>query len=431
MDKRELWKYQLDKKENINQLEVKPRKQELKPSRQFIISVIGPRRAGKTYLLYDLILNKKKLEPENYTIIDFEDAKMVGADAQVIEETLNLHHENHGKKPKYIFLDEIQALDKWSNTIRTLHETRNHHIFITGSSSKLLSKELATSLRGRTITYTILPFSYKEYLHYHKIKPKKTYSTSQENKIKNHLRNYLQKGGFPDVVIEEEHRQKFFEDYLDLVVFRDLVERHRIQNIFIIKYLIKTLLSSYTKEFSVHKIYNDLRSQNVEISKNTLYNYQTYLEDAFFCFPLEKFSYSMKTSKLSLPKIYINDNGLVNTLSTKFSENTGKLMENQVFLELLRRKYNEPNTEIFYWKEKNKEVDFLVKKGQQVQELIQVCYDIKNKKTRDRETKTLLKAAKKIECENMIIITWDQESDEKNIKHTPLWKWLLENTATK
>lgn len=431
MDKRELWKYQLDKKENINQLEVKPRKQELKPSNQFIISIIGPRRAGKTYLLYDLILNRKKIEPENYILIDFEDAKMVGADPQIIEETLNLHQENHGKKPQYILLDEIQTLKNWSNTVRTLHETKNHHIFITGSSSKLLSKELATSLRGRTITYTILPFSYEEYLQYHKIEPRKTPTTTQENKIKNHLRNYLQKGGFPDIVIEEEHRQRFFEDYLDLVIFRDLVERHHIQNIFIIKYLINALLSSYAKEFSVHKIYNDLRSQNVEISKNTLYNYQTHLEDAFFCFTLEKFSYSKKTSKLSLPKIYINDTGLINSLSTKYSENIGKLMENQVFLELLKRKYNEPNTEIFYWKEKNKEVDFLIKKGQQIQELIQVCYDIKNKKTRDRETNALLKAAKELGCGNMILITWDQEPDEKNIKHTPLWKWLLENTKTK
>ncbi|MFB6088850.1 MAG: ATP-binding protein, partial [Candidatus Aenigmatarchaeota archaeon] len=234
---------------------------------------------------------------------------------------------------------------------------------------------------------------------------------------------------FPDIIIEDELADKFFDEYIDLVVFRDLIERHQIKNVFVVRYLIKSLLSSFSKEFSVNKVFNDLKSQNIKISKKTLYNYLSYLEDTFFGFSLNKFSYSMKTSGLSISKAFINDTGLVNSVLTNFSENIGKLMENQVFLELLRKKYNESNIELFYWKDRGREVDFILKKGEKIRKLIQVCYSIEHKETKKREVDALIKSSKELNCENLIIITWDYEGEEKinekKIKFIPLWKWLL------
>lgn len=429
MDRGDILKYLVDKKEIINNLRVLPREKEIKPTKNFIVSVIGPRRAGKTYSLYNLILNKMELEEDDYIFMDFEDTQLVEAGFEDIIEAVNIHQEEYGKKPKYVFLDEIQNIENWSKAVRNLFETKNHFIFITGSSSKLLSKELSTSLRGRTITYSILPFSFREYLSYHNFEFKKTYTTSQENQIKNHLRNYLKKGGFPDIVIEDELADKFFDEYIDLVVFRDIIERHKIKNVFVVRFLIKNLLSSFTKEFSVHKVFNSLKSQNIKISKKTLYNYLSYLEDAFFSFSLKKFSYSMKTSELSVCKAFINDTGIVNSVLLNFSENIGKLMENQVFLELLRKKYDEPNSELFYWKSEGKEVDFVLKKGKQIEKLIQACYSVENEKTKNREVSALIESSKELKCENLVIITWDYEGVEKlkkkKIKFVPLWKWLL------
>lgn len=429
MKRKEILKYMVDKKETLNNLEVLPREIEIKPTKNFIVSIIGPRRAGKTYSLYNLILNELKLKPEEFIFMDFEDAQLVGIDLEDILEAVNVHQEEYGKKPKYIFLDEVQNVKNWSRAVRSLFETKNYFIFISGSSSKLLSKELSTSLRGRAITYSILPFSFREYLSYKNFQFKKTYTTSEENKIKNHLRNYLKNGGFPDIIIEEELADKFFDEYIDLVVFRDLIERYNIKNVFGVRFLIKSLVSSFAKEFSIHKIFNDFKSQDIEISKKTLYNYLSYLEDSFFSFSLKKFSYSEKTSELSISKAFINDTGLVNYVLVNFSENIGRLMENCVFLKLLRKKHNKPKLELFYWRDKGKEVDFVVKKGKKINKLIQVCYTVENEDTKEREIKNLLKASNELKCKELAIITWDYENLEKKngkeIKFIPLWKWLL------
>lgn len=429
MKRKEILRYLIDKKETINNLEVLSRKAGIKPTKNFVVSVIGPRRAGKTYSLYNLILNKLGLKERDFVFIDFEDAQLVGAGFEDILKAVDIHQEEYGKKPEYIFLDEIQNIENWSKAVRTLFETKNHFIFISGSSSKLLSKELSTSLRGRTVTYSILPFSFREYLSCRGFEFKKTYSTSEENRIKNHLRKYLKMGGFPDVIIEGELADKFFDEYIDLVVFRDLIERYNIENVFAIRFLIKGLLSSFAKKFSIHKVFNDLKSQNVKISKKTLYNYLSYLEDAFFSFSLKKFSYSTKTSELSISKVFINDTGMINSVLMNFSENIGKLMENQVFLELLRKKYDEPKMELFYWENQGKEVDFIVKRGTEIDQLIQVCYSIEEEKVKEREVDALVQSSKELKCKNLTVITWDYESQEtienRRINFVPFWKWLL------
>jgi len=425
MQKEGLLKYMIDKKERIRNLHILPRNTRFDLSKNFVISIVGPRRAGKTYSLYDLIVNKLMLEEKDFLFMDFEDAELVDIGFYDVISAVNLHEEYYGQGPKYIFLDEIQNVKDWAKAVRSLFETKKYFIFVSGSSSKLLSKEIATSLRGRALTYYVLPLSFKEFMGFKNFEVKEMYSTSEENKIKNYLREYLKFGGFPDIINENKLAEKFFREYIDLVVFKDIIERHKVKNTFIIKFLIKNLLASFSKEFSVHKVFLALKSQGIKVSKKTLYEYITYLEDAFFSFFHKKFSHSQKSIELSVPKVYVNDTGLVNFSLPKSSENIGRLIENCVFLELKRRE-----KEIYYWKDLSHEVDFVVKgKGERIEQLIQVCYDISNEETKMREYAALIKASNTLRCNNLILINFFKEGEErikgKRIKLIPLWKWLL------
>ena len=428
MNKKVLSRYILDKKEIIRNLDVFPRTIDIVKTKNFIVPIVGPRRAGKSYCLYDLIVNKLKIKDADFLFMNFEDAELADTNFKEIANIVNIHEEIYGKKPEYVFLDEVQNVQNWHKSVRSLFETKKCYIFISGSSSKLLSKEIVTSLRGRTLSHTILPLSFKEFLGFKKFELKPFYSSTEENRIKNSLRNYLKFGGFPDIVFENQIADKFFREYTDLVIFKDIVERHKIKNVFIIKFLIKNILASFSKEFSVHKIFNILKSQNIKVSKKTLYNYTSYLEDAFFVFFLRKISFSVRDSELSIPKCYVNDTGLINSVSTSFSQNIGKLMENAVFLELERRK--KAVTNIFYWKDSTgNEVDFAVKQGLRIKQLIQVCYSVEDYETKEREIRSLLKASKELKCKDLLVITEDYEDEEKikgkKIKYIPLWKWLL------
>ncbi|MFQ6055866.1 MAG: ATP-binding protein [Methanosarcinales archaeon] len=425
-------KYLLDKKEDIKSLEVvKQRLVKFPETKNFIITIIGPRRAGKTYSLYDFLLNKKVLKDEEYLFINLEDEgiQLLGRDK--ISKSISYHEEIYGAEPKFIFLDEVQALDKWERFVYTIFEKKRYHIFITGSSSKLLSKEIATQLRGRSTSVTILPLSFREYLLLKGLEVKRFYSTREENKMKNILLNYLKLGGFPDVAIGNIHAKRFFKDYVDLVVFKDLVERFNIRNVFLMKFLVNSALASFGKDFSIHKVYTTLKSRNIKVSKKTLYSYSTLLEDVMFSFFLQKFSSSLREAILSLPKVYINDPGLVNnTLLVNFSENIGRLMENVAFLELKRMKNENPLLEFYYWKDyQQREVDFVIKEGSKINQIVQITYASGRDEIASREVKALLKASEELKCNNLLVITWDYEEiikvNNKTIKCIPLWKWLL------
>lgn len=258
------------------------------------------------------------------------------------------------------------------------------------------------------------------------IKPLPT--TSDENQIKNNLRKYMEFGGFPDIVFDNKIADRFFKEYLDLVLFRDIIERYNIKNIFIIKFLIRSMLASFSKQASVNSTFNTLKSQGIKVSKKTLYNYTSYLEDSFFAFFLKKFSYSVKDTQGSLPKVFINDTGLITSLISGFSENFGRLMENIVFLELKRAQSENPALEVYYYKN-GIEVDFVLKEKLEIKQLIQVCYDLEDPDTKKREIKALIKASTELKCSDLLVINWDREEEEiienKKVVYLPLWKWLL------
>lgn len=398
-----------------------------------IKSIIGPRRAGKTYFLFQKIqsLISNGVKKENIVYLNFEDPRLVDLNFKEIREVIKLHWQifpNSTKGGLYIFIDEPQAIKNWEISVRSLHD-EGFYVFISGSSSKLLSKEIATSLRGRTISYLLLPFSFKEFL---QIKDAsldiQKLSSKEESRLLSLLDDYLNFGGFPEISKETniEIKLKILSEYFNSIVYKDIVERYRIQNIQLIKWLIKTAINSLAKEFSIHKIYLTLKSQKVEISKNTLYTYTSMLEDAFFIFLIPRFGYSIRKRDLTINKAYLSDLGFTRLIG--LNQDIGLKMENVVFLELERRK--EPLTEIFYWKNvQQEEVDFVVKKGNKIEQLIQVCYNISDIDVKKRELRALLKASKELKCKKLQVITYNKFGEEKinqlKIIYTPLWKWLL------
>lgn len=415
--------YLINKKEELKGIKVVSRDLKVRFTKNFITSIIGPRRAGKTFFLYDLI-KERKLKESEFCFVNFEEPVE-------IKDPLKLpflHQEIYGKEPKFLFFDEIQELRNWEKVIYSLYEKKRYFISITGSSSKLLSKEIVTQLRGRTISYFIYPFSFSEILRVKEVKTEEILSAYKISKIKNLLMNCLNKGCFPDIVLENILPSIFFRDYFTLIIFKDMMERYGIRKRYLLEFFLKSLISSFSKGFSINKIFNTLKSQNVKSSKTTLYNFQKIVEDVGFAFLLKKYEKSLRKIEMSIPKVYIVDNGIASFLEGKVE--IGKLMENFVFLELVKRGF-EPNREIFYWKDyQQREVDFVLKKGSKAKQLVQVTYASERDEIGNREIKSLLKAGELLKCKNLICITWDYEEEKvtgkRKIRFIPLWKWAIQ-----
>jgi hypothetical protein len=304
-----------------------------------------------------------------------------------------------------------------------LYEKKRYNIFITGSSSKLLSKEIATQLRGRTIAVKVFPFSFREILEIEDIKIKKVLSSYEEASIKHTIKKHLL-SQFPDVVLGKIDPREFFRDYLSLVIYRDIIERYGIKNRYTLELFLRNVIDSNCKEFSVHKLYNTLKSQGIKVSKKTLYNFQKILEDVMIGFFLKRFSKGLKKRELTVPKVYLSDAGLYNYLIEK---DFSKSMENAVFSEFVKRGL-EPNNDIFYYKTKDgKEVDFLVKQDNKL-ELIEVTYKLDGE-----HIKKVRRAMEELNLKRALIITWDEEDvvveDNREIKVMPLWKLLVQRRA--
>ncbi|PIS39391.1 MAG: hypothetical protein COT33_02220 [Candidatus Nealsonbacteria bacterium CG08_land_8_20_14_0_20_38_20] len=380
------------------------RELEVKPTKQFITSIIGARRVGKTYFLFDIINKIKDRKKVLYT--DFEYPQFLDFDGKDLKKIIDWHCELFGE-PEYIFFDEIQNLKNWEKGLREIYETKKYFIFIAGSSSKFLSQELATQLRGRTINYSLFPLSLGEILKINKIPfGEKFFSTEEKNKILYEFNQYLEFGGYPQVFLEKQLKEQIVKDYKDLVLFRDLVERYSLKNIYVVKRLFEYLISSFAKEISIDKFYNYLKSQNVAVSKKTLYNYLEYFESSLFF-------HFLRTHKIKerLKKVYLND--VVLSIDEK-----GRRLENIVYVEILRR-----GQKCCFFKN-NFECDFVIPKSQAIQAVWEL-----SEADRKREIKGLIEAMDYFHIENGVIITYDQESEIKEggykIKVIPAWKWML------
>jgi len=408
-----------------------------RPTVKKVISVIGPRRAGKTYFIYNIIkdLMLEGIPKDRMTYINLEDERLLPLDIKDMDLYLRTYYEIHPEnkeKEVHLFLDEVQNVDGWETFVRRVMDSYNIQVYITGSSSKLLSKEIATSLRGRSLSYTILPFSFTEYLKAIGFEIKEFLSTSDKDIMGSTMSNFLTHGSFPEIALEKDNelKQKIIKEYVEVMLLQDIIERHNIKNTKLLKILFDGIISSTSSTFSIHRFFNFLKSQRMKIGKNTLYQYVQYLQDAYSIILLRSFDYSYKKVEQSLPKVYPIDPGFVLTHSTRFSSDIGKTMENVVAVELFRRKTQLSNQEIYYWKEQNqKEVDFVIKENLMISKLIQVCYNIDDFKTYKREIDGLLKASDELKCDNLFVITWDNDEiikeRGKEIKYISLWKWLI------
>ncbi len=380
-----------------------------------ILAILGIRRCGKSIFSYLLA------KPHRFAYINFDDERLAGLKTEDLDKILQSFYELY-EDIDYIILDEIQNVDSWELFVNRLRRTKK--VILTGSNSKLLSGELSTHLTGRYLDIILFPFSFKEFLRLKEVKENKVYTTKEKAEIMKTLQEYLEIGGFPEVYkFGKGMISKIYEDILT----KDILLRYNISKKEEIKKLAKYLITNSSEEITYSKLARIFNIKHV----STISNWISYLENAFLIFRLERFDFKLKQQFIAPKKVYCIDSGLMNSIGFKFSENRGKVIENEVALELQRRKAKENLFEVYYWKDyQQNEVDFVIKKDKKIESLIQVNYINSKEEIKERETNALLKASKELKCKNLMVITWDYETEEKFegelIKFVPLWKWLLE-----
>jgi predicted AAA+ superfamily ATPase len=391
------------------------------------ISIIGPRRAGKTYFL--LWFFKGHLNNSIY--LDFEDIVFKNVTGDDVLRIISIYENYYNIKIKNVLLDEIQNLIDWESLVRSLLNI-GYNVLLTGSSSRFLSKEIATQLRGRSISYMLLPFSFREYLRAKNIKVDDYLSLSDEIRVKRALREYMEWGGYPEIVLQPSNRERLIKEYYYLVFYKDFVERFRIKSINTASFIFEFFLQNYSNEMSINKIINYIVSKSSIRTKTTIYDYVDKIQDTAFAFFLERYRGSIYERKSWPKKIYLCDPALSNLAG--FDINIGKRMENLVFLELLRKTNKNPLLRFYYLKTQNSEVDFIIMDGINIHQLIQVTYASNKNEVEKREIKSLIRASELLNCKNLVIITWDYEDEQiienNKIKFIPLWKWLLTKDVT-
>jgi hypothetical protein len=395
-----------------------------------IIVITGFRRCGKTYIALEAIkklLNENKRNKVIYT--NFEDER-IPRETKFLSDFIPTIKETFSEVPDFLFLDEIQDMPEWSRWLRRIYDNYGMQIIVTGSSSKVSSREIPTELRGRCLEIKVYPLSFGEYMSFKGITvdvKSVAYSENEKAVVLRALDDYLFYGGMPEVVLApEEKRIEILQQYYNTVVSKDIAERYMVRNDDALRTLLRLLVNS--TQFSISKMYNTMKSMGKAVGKTSLANYIGYIESSYFMISVPVISPKIKDQMQCPRKIYLIDNGFISALSTKFSRNLGRLYENAVAIELLRRSGHD--TEIYYWKDKfGKEVDFVVKSGDSVRTLMQVCYDIEDPDTKKREVNALLRASIELKCNDLMIITGDygaeEESGGKRIRYVPLWKYLI------
>ncbi len=389
-----------------------------------IIDLIGPRRSGKSSIL-KLIIKHLNLK-NNYLFINFEDPFFIENNSpHIIEEFISVFKEYFSPRLEYLFLDEIQEINQWERAVRKLRDSGEFKIFITGSSSKLLSGEMSTLLTGRHLSYKVFPLSFSEFLNFKNvnIKHKKDIVLNQKA-IAKYFYKYMNTGSFPEVVLTEN--SELVKNYFYDILQKDIVMRYNIREKEILEKIAIYSLSNSSKIMSIESL-----KKTFGISFALTSSYISYLKNSFLIFELPQFSYSLKKQQRSLKKIYSIDSGLANAVSFRFSKDSGRILENIVFLHL-----KITGKEIYYYRTKNNlEVDFIIKEGTEEKELIQVSWNLDDKKTREREIKSLLSAMNELSISKGLILTDDEEEviiiGQKTIIVKPTYKWLLETISSK
>ena len=378
------------------------------------IIITGVRRCGKSFLL-KIIKNELKLKEKEYLYIDFNDERLINFSVEDFQKIIDFLDENDYKKNCVLFLDEIQEAKGWEKWVERIR--KNHVIFISGSNSKLLSKEISTVLTGRSLNFSLYPFSFTEFLKFKKIEIKNwKISLKNQSQIRKNFDIFIETGGFPQRIISD--KDVIISELYENILYRDIIGRFNKNLVKQIKEISLYLISNVSSDISLRTLSLLSGIKNIATVKKILDAF----ENSFLYFTLSKFDYSIKKQIQNPKKIYCVDNGFVTSLGFRFSQNKGNLLENFVAIELKRM-----GKEIYYHKE-NFECDFVIKDKLKIIEAIQVCFDF-NEKNEKRELNGLLEAMKKFDLKKGAILTYDQEKElkieDKTITIKPVWKWLL------
>lgn len=380
-----------------------------------ILLISGLRRAGKS--VFSHLLTRG----ENCPFINFDDERLASIKTKDLNTILECFYELYGDF-EFVLFDELQNIPNWELFINRLRE--KYKIIITGSNANLLSSELATHITGRYIAFTIFPLNFREYLKfkYYDLQQRALYSTREKSKITSIFSEYLRDGG-----IFEHHKfgKEFTRNLFSSIINKDILVRYGVKYPVVLEELALLLVNYFTSRISVNNITKTLKIK----SSHTIREYIKYLENTFLIFTINKFSYKVKEQLSSFKKVYITDNGIINSLIFDFSHNKGKLLENLVAIELKRRSLNE-NFEVFYWTNYRVECDFIIKKNRNIVFAYQVCSQL-TLNNRKREFNGLIAALEEFKLNEGIILTESTEEiltvNGYTIKVIPTWKWMLEN----
>ena len=386
-----------------------------------IISILGPRRAGKTYCLFYVMQQlHKSVERSRLIYINFEDDRLFPLQLKDMDSLLQAYFEmypTHKDKKVWFFFDEVQEVQDWEKFVRRVWDTENCRIYVTGSSSRLLSRELSTSLRGRTLPYEIFPLNFNEFLHFNQVEINSETSKGKAT-ILHWFDRWLRQGGFPELVfLAENLHRRTVDEYLDLMLYKDLTERFSLKNPSLLKYLLKYMIGNLANPMSINKIFNDIKSQGFKLSRTTVYDYLSHLEEAFLIFRVDIWHRSVRSQAQMPSKTYLIDPAF--KFSMTIGEDTGRILENAVFLHLRQKGLK------LHYVLKKQEVDFFWENGIP----INVCLDFTSYSTKEREIKGMLEALRFLDEKDGLILTRDRtedlQSNGKNILIRPAWEYFL------
>lgn len=403
-----------------------------------IDTVIGMRRSGKTYFLYQRMqqLLEQTIAKDRLLYINFDDDRLHPLSTQALGDIISSYYRLYPENKCltcYFFFDEIHNVSGWERFVRRLQDTENIQLCLTGSSAKLLSREIATTLRGRSISTEIFPFSFREALRFENIElPSNLHPGAQQRALlQNRFHQYLSRGGFPEVqpAMRAEYRIRILQEYVDVVVLRDIIERHQLTNITALRYLIRHCLNSPATLFSINKFHNNLKSQSIAGGKNALHEYLDYLVDTYLLYVVPVHTKSLRRQQVNPRKIYTIDTGLALAFSHRPHADWGRLLENFVFISLRKQAL-----QIAYYRtQQGYEVDFITTDLQNEQHLYQVTLHLNDDSTREREIRALIHAMQECQLIQATLITLEHEeqikTDEGVIHVIPAWLWAYQLTG--
>lgn len=413
--------------------ELKRRENPLPVNANKIVTVPGVRRCGKTSRM-EVVVNDlltQGVDRKRILWVSFDDERLVRMKSDELDNIIEAYREMYPDIEMagvYMFFDEIQLIEGWEYFVMRLYKRYSKNIYISGSNATMLSSELKSALRGWPEEEETLPLSFREYCNFKGVDAD-GWLESDIAKIRNAFFDYNNEGGFPEVVLTDNPLQKakILQGYFDTMLLKDLVEHYGLSNIEVLRYYLKRIMANLTKPTSIRAIHGDIKSRGLKVSKDNLYDWAGYACDIFMFLRIPNYSKSLQKVENSQPKYYCIDNGLRDAVLLPQANDDGKKLENTVFLQLYRQ--CTPIDKIYYYQGKG-ECDFVVQRGIDIAQLIQVTWDMTDEETRKREINGLIEASNATNCDNLLIITADQQDeiitdDGKTIHVIPAWRWLL------